>query len=83
MVKMIIAHHNLNERGGAERVVMRIAQHYDAKIYTFGYDKDATFKEFADLDVEVIGRKPKINAVLSGAHLQCGLLRAAASTTPR
>ena len=63
---MIIAHHNLNERGGAERVVLKIAQHYDAKIYTLGYDKDSTFEEFRELDVEVIGKKPKINSMLPG-----------------
>ena len=65
-MKMIIAQHNLNERGGAERVILKIAQHYDAKIYTLGYDKDSTFEEFEELDVNVIGKKTKINAMLPG-----------------
>ena len=65
-MKMIIAQHNLNERGGAERVILKIAQRYDAKIYTLGYDKNATFEEFEKLDIDVIGKKPKVNAMLPG-----------------
>jgi glycosyltransferase involved in cell wall biosynthesis len=63
-MKLIIAHHNLNERGGAERVILKIAQHYGAKIYTFGYDPKSTFDEFKDIDIHVIGRKSKLNKVL-------------------
>ena len=48
---------NLTLRGGAEMVVLKIAQHYKARIYTAEYNKEGTFPEFADLDVEVIGRK--------------------------
>jgi glycosyltransferase involved in cell wall biosynthesis len=63
-MKLIIAHHNLNERGGAERVILKIAQHYDAKIYTLGYDRSSTFKEFEDLDVKVIGKKSGLGSAL-------------------
>ncbi|MGC8651746.1 MAG: glycosyltransferase [Candidatus Micrarchaeia archaeon] len=55
-MKLIIAQANLTLKGGAERVVLKIAQHYKAKIYTAEYAKDNTFSEFRNLDVEVIGK---------------------------
>jgi len=45
-MKMIIAQPYLNLMGGAERVILKIAQHYDAKIYTLEYNKKSTFEEF-------------------------------------
>jgi glycosyltransferase involved in cell wall biosynthesis len=56
MLKLIIAQSNLTLKGGAERVLLKIAQHYDASIYTIEYDRDRTFEEFRDLDVKVIGK---------------------------
>ena len=47
----------LNLKGGAERVLLKIAQHYDAKIYTIEYNKKETFEEFKDLDIEVVTKK--------------------------
>ncbi len=61
---MIITQHNLNELGGAERVLLKIAQHYKATIYTLGYSPDATFKEFGDLDIRVFGRMGKLGRML-------------------
>jgi glycosyltransferase involved in cell wall biosynthesis len=55
-MKMIIAQPNLTLKGGAERVILKIAQHYDAKIYAIEYKKSETFPEFADLDVEVVNK---------------------------
>lgn len=57
-MKLIITHTNLNEFGGAERVILRIAQRYKAKILVAGYSKDKTFSGFKDLDVSVIGSRP-------------------------
>ncbi len=54
-MRMLITQANLNFMGGAEKVVLRIAEHYKAKIYTAEYDKRSTFEEFENLDVEVIG----------------------------
>lgn len=48
---------NLTMKGGAEKIVLRIAQRYKARIYTAEYDRNTTFPEFSDLDVEVIGTK--------------------------
>ena len=55
-MKLVMAQSNLTLMGGAERVLLKIAQHYDAKIYTAEYDPGRTFPAFRDLDVEVVGR---------------------------
>ncbi len=62
-MKLIIAEHNLNERGGAEKVILKIAQKYDAPIYTLGYKKDGTFPEFKDIDVRVFKSRGKLSTV--------------------
>ncbi len=54
---MIVAQPYLNLMGGAEKVVLNIAQHYDAKIYTLEYKPSTTFEGFRNLDVEIIGKK--------------------------
>lgn len=54
-MRMLITQANLNFMGGAEKVVLKIAEHYKAKIYTAEYDKRSTFEGFENLDVEVIG----------------------------
>ncbi|MGC8495708.1 MAG: glycosyltransferase [Candidatus Micrarchaeia archaeon] len=55
-MKLVITQANLTLKGGAERVVMKIAQHYKAKIYTAEYDPGKTFEEFRNLDIETIGK---------------------------
>lgn len=55
-MKLIITQASLTLKGGDARVVLKIAQRYDAKIYTAEYDKRATFPEFAKLDVNVVGK---------------------------
>lgn len=56
-MKLIITQSNLTLKGGGERVLLKIAQHYKAKIYTAEYRKSTTFPEFKDLDVEVVGKR--------------------------
>ncbi len=56
-MKLAIAHPFLYVRGGAEKVVLKIAQKFDAKIYCVLYEREKTFPEFKDLDVEVIPSK--------------------------
>lgn len=53
---VLITQANLTLKGGAERIILEIAQHYNAKIYTAEFDKKKTFSEFSNLDVEVIGK---------------------------
>jgi glycosyltransferase involved in cell wall biosynthesis len=56
-MRLVLTQANLTLKGGAERVVLKIAQHYKAKIYVAEYDKERTFGEFGELDVEVVGKK--------------------------
>ena len=56
LVKLVIAQANLILKGGAEAVVLEIAKHYNAKVYTAEYDKDSTFDEYRNIDIEVIGK---------------------------
>ncbi len=58
-MKLLITQANLTLRGGAERILLKIAQHYNADIYTAEYDEKSTFPEFGDLNVNVIGNVPK------------------------
>lgn len=62
----------LETAGGVERVVLKIAQHFDAAIHTVRYDKDKTFPEFQGLDVHlhssVIGRAPLGKRVATAAE---------------
>lgn len=49
-----IAHDYLTQRGGAERVVLALARAFPgAPVHTTLYDPDATYPEFAELDVRV------------------------------
>jgi glycosyltransferase involved in cell wall biosynthesis len=63
-MRLLIAQHNINERGGAEKVILKIAQKYDATIYTLGYNKEDTFQEFKNLDVHVFKSRGKISNLL-------------------
>jgi alpha-1,3/alpha-1,6-mannosyltransferase len=56
VLKVVMTQASLTLKGGDERVVLKIAQHYDAKIYTAEYDKANALEGFRDLDVEVIGK---------------------------
>lgn len=65
-MKLVITQNALNEKGGAERVILKIAQRYDAKIYTLSYNKDGTFEEFKNIDVELLGKRlPLLNTLPS------------------
>ncbi len=56
-MKLAITQSNLTLKGGAERIVLKIAQHYKAPIYTAEYDIKSTFKEYEKLDVRVISKQ--------------------------
>ncbi|MFH1285678.1 MAG: hypothetical protein ABIH99_03790, partial [Candidatus Micrarchaeota archaeon] len=56
-LKLAICHPFLYTFGGAEKVVLKIAKHFDAKIYCSLYTPESTFAEFRNLDIEVL--KPK------------------------
>ncbi len=79
-MKLVITQANLTLKGGAERVLLKIAQHYDAKIYTAEYDPAKTFEGFEDADVEAIGRQgllkeTAIRKGIAGTQLRAFLLQ--------
>ncbi len=55
-MKLILAQPYLTLKGGAERVILKIAQHYNASIYTMEYNKSTTFPEFEGMDIRMIGK---------------------------
>ncbi len=63
-MKILLVQPYLNLKGGVERVILNIARHYDAPIYTLEYDKKATFNGFEDLDIRIIGRNVPISGLL-------------------
>jgi glycosyltransferase involved in cell wall biosynthesis len=69
-MKLIMTNTNLTLKGGAERVVLKIAQHYDAKVYVAEYDSSKTFEGFKDVDVEVIGKQGLLKALPYGRASQ-------------
>ena len=54
-MKLVIAQANLTLKGGAERVILKIAQHYGATVYTAEYKENDTFDEFKGIDIKTIG----------------------------
>lgn len=49
-----VLHSRLNSKGGSERWVLKMAQHYNAPVYCLAYNPKETFKEFKKLDVRII-----------------------------
>ncbi len=60
-MKLILLQPYLNLRGGVERVILKIAQHYDASIYTMEYERSSTFSEFGDVDIRIVGKPPALS----------------------
>ncbi len=54
----------LNLKGGFERVILKIAQHYKAPIYTLEYDRKGTFPEFGDVEVKILGKNESVSRLL-------------------
>lgn len=71
-MKLVLTQSNLTLKGGAEKVVLEIAKHYNAKIYTAEYDRDNTLEEFKDLDVELIGQ-PEVSRMLPYGRVKQGV----------
>ncbi|MDE1870841.1 MAG: glycosyltransferase [Candidatus Micrarchaeota archaeon] len=62
-MKLLITQHNINERGGAEKVILKIAQKYDATIYTLGYNPKGTFEEFKDIDIRIFRKSKTVSSI--------------------
>ncbi|MCI0503517.1 glycosyltransferase family 4 protein [Candidatus Micrarchaeota archaeon] len=52
-MKLLITTPFLETRGGMERVVLKIAQHFKAKIHCISYDAANTFEEFMKMDIDI------------------------------
>jgi glycosyltransferase involved in cell wall biosynthesis len=57
-MKLIVTTPFLETRGGMERVVLKIAQHFKAKIHCINYDAENTFKDFSNLEIEMAKPTP-------------------------
>ncbi len=57
-MRLVVTTPFLETRGGMERVVLKIAQHFKAKIHCISYDAENTFQEFADLEIETAKPTP-------------------------
>jgi glycosyltransferase involved in cell wall biosynthesis len=76
-MRLVIVTPFLETKGGMERVVLKIAQHFKAKIHCMSYDPQGTFPEFSALDIETakpgplsklpIGRRV-LSAIDAGSH---------------
>lgn len=51
-MRLVVTTPFLEARGGMERVVLKIAQRFDARIHCIRYDAENTFDEFRTLDIE-------------------------------
>ncbi|MDE1865338.1 MAG: glycosyltransferase family 4 protein [Candidatus Micrarchaeota archaeon] len=69
-MKLAIAQSNLTLKGGAERIVLKIAQRYKAPIYVAEYDQKNTFEEFGDLDIRLIPKKGLLSSLPYGRASQ-------------
>jgi glycosyltransferase involved in cell wall biosynthesis len=54
MTNLCVVHSRLESRGGSERWVFKMAQHYNAPVYCFSYNPDKTFDEFKNVDIRII-----------------------------
>ncbi|MGC8479687.1 MAG: glycosyltransferase [Candidatus Micrarchaeia archaeon] len=63
-MKLIILQPYLNIKGGAEKVILEVAKHYTAQIYTLEYEKNKTYSEFEDVDIKIIGKKVPFSNIL-------------------
>jgi len=57
--KVIILQPAIFMKGGVERVILAMAKHYNATIYTVDFDKNKTYPDFSSLNVKTI-KYPRI-----------------------
>lgn len=63
-MKLILVQPYVSLKGGFERVMLKIAQHYNATIYTLEYNQRTTFPEFKECDIKVIGKDVPLSNLL-------------------
>jgi glycosyltransferase involved in cell wall biosynthesis len=65
MMKVAICHPFLYHKSGADKVILKIAQHYNAKVYCVKFDREATFEGFENVEVLNPPMKSILNPLLS------------------
>jgi len=70
-MRLVLVTPFLETRGGLDRVILKIAEHFDARIHCIRYDPQNSFSEFEALDIRVAkpGLLSKLPA-LSALQLQ-------------
>lgn len=63
-MKVVLVQPYVSLKGGFERVLLRIAQHYEAPIYTLEFNPKTTFPEFKDLEIKVLGKEVPLSGML-------------------
>ena len=61
-MKIAICQPYLYVYGGVEKVILKIAEKFDSKIYCLQYEPDRTFEEFQELDIENRGQELSQNS---------------------
>ena len=69
--KIALFHPWIKSKGGAEKVVLKLAKSFDADIYTWIYDEENTFEDFKKFDITVVA--PRFMKRFSRGHLSRGL----------
>ncbi|MFH1393766.1 MAG: glycosyltransferase family 4 protein [Candidatus Micrarchaeota archaeon] len=54
-MRLVVVTPFIESQGGLERVILKIAQHFDARVHCIRYSPEMTFPEFRELDMEVAG----------------------------
>ncbi len=67
-IRLKLATTSLDVRGGANRVILKIAEHFDAPIYCRQYVPENTFEEFKNLDV-IVPKKSKFDKIPVGRNI--------------
>jgi glycosyltransferase involved in cell wall biosynthesis len=52
-MKLLVTTPFIESQGGLERVILKISEHFNAKIHCLSYNSEKTFPEFEKLDIEV------------------------------
>lgn len=73
-MRLVIVTPFLEARGGMERVVLKLAEHFDARVHTLYYDPERTFEEFKSLSVEAPAKnKFSLRQLPVGRRLATGI----------
>ena len=72
-MKLVIVTPFIETRGGLDRVILKIAEQFDARIHCMRYNPETTFSEFEKIDIDVakpgaLSKVPILKRVTSAAE---------------